>query len=97
MKRAFRRDTNSVFIITCDNLGEYFAEFAKYRNSLNKENEWDESLIRIRYKDKESIAFFENDINNQIVDFLQKDYDNVFGGRNGRIELVLPVDLKSSE
>ena len=96
MKKGYRSDTNSVFIITCDNLGEYFAEFTRYRKSLNESDENDKSLIKIMYSER-SRGFWEDEINNRILDFLQKDYDNVLGGRNGRIELALPVNLESSE
>lgn len=94
MKKGFRSDTDSVFIITCDNLREYFAEFAKYRNSIS-ENKWAEGLNK--FYGEGTVAFKEDDGNNRIVEFLLEDYDNVFGGANGRIELEIPVNLKENE
>jgi len=96
MKKGYRSDTNSVFIITCDNLGEYFAEFTRYRKSLDESDENDKSLMKTMYSER-SRGFWEDETNNKIIDLLQKDYDNVLGGRDGRIELTFPVNLESSE
>jgi hypothetical protein len=67
-------------------LGEYFNEFAKYRNSPGGEE-----VFKMRSDFYEKGQFWEDKINNKMVDFLIYEY-----GKDHR-SIELPVDLKSSE
>ena len=77
---------NGRLVFTCDNLGEYFNEFAKYRNSPGGEE-----VFKMRSDFYEKGQFWEDKINNKMVDFLIYEY-----GKDHR-SIELPVDLKSSE
>ena len=102
MKKGFIEGANHIFVITCDNLGEYFAEFAKYRKAVSESDDWGKGLSKFygegtrAFREDHGNEFF-NRKDSRIVEFLYADYDNIFGGRNGRIELELKVDLKSPE
>jgi len=77
------KDENGNLNITCDNLGEYFNEFAQYRN-LPEIEKW------IKAKEVPHEGFLEDLENNKMVTFL-------VGAKNDARKLELPVDLKSSE
>nr|CAG8459906.1 1255_t:CDS:10 [Entrophospora candida] len=75
-----RKDENGNLNITCDNLEEYFREFAQYRNLPEVEN-W------VKTKEIPHEGLLEDSINNKMVNFL-------VGVKKDARKLELPVDLK---